>query len=66
MSPDTIHTVHGVVLRVLFQGPAARFDYFSISGTIRRGRNSDTLGQMISAASTSSIGINMMTVSLSA
>ena len=40
--------------------------YFSISGTIRRGRNSDTLGQMISAASTSSIGISMITVSLSA
>ena len=40
--------------------------YFSISGTIRRGRNSDTSGQMISAASTSSIGTSMMAVSLSA
>ena len=40
--------------------------YLSISGTISRGRNSDTSGQMISAASTSSIGISMITVSLSA
>ena len=40
--------------------------YFSISGTIRRGKNSDTLGQMISAASTSSIGTSMIIVSLSA
>jgi hypothetical protein len=29
----------------------------SISGTIRRGRNNDTSGQIIIAASTSSIGI---------
>src|SRR3954462_9575819 len=40
--------------------------YFNICGTISRGRNSDTSGQMISAASTSSIGISMITVSLSA
>ncbi len=40
--------------------------YFSISGTISFGRNKDTLGQMMSAARTNSIGISMMTVSFNA
>ena len=50
------------------QGGIGRYGdrYFSISGTISRGRNSETSGQMISAASTSSIGTSMMAVSLSA
>ena len=50
------------------QGGIGRYGdrYFSISGTIRRGRNSETSGQMISAASTSSIGTSMMAVSFSA
>ena len=50
------------------QGGIARYEdcYFSISGTISRGRNSETSGQMISAASTSSIGTSMMAVSFSA
>ncbi len=46
--------------------PRDRIAHFSISGTIRRGRNSDTLGQTMTAASTSSIGISMITVSFRA
>jgi hypothetical protein len=40
--------------------------YLSMSGTIKRGRKSETLGQMISAASTNSIGTSMIIVSFSA
>ena len=49
-----------------FDDLTPRVNYFNISGEIQRGKSKGISGQMMMAQSTSSIGINMIMVSLSA